>query len=253
MICNNCHNEFSGNFCPKCGAKAEPEEQAFVNNPYDEVYKNIYEEKSNNYFVDEPKAKTQDIPEYQPQYNNYQPQVPKKSKKISVVSIVAIVLSIIAIVFCSVFGSCYCTYGFFDTLDRISGEASTTVNNVGDNVNSGSFTITCTEAKTSTTYDDLKAKDGYEYLTASFNITNNSEYSEYWDGEYSCYADDVYCQIANDIDVEDYEYEKLLGGKSLRFDLVFEVPKDAESITVMISRCGDDLFESEQIYNFTVK
>jgi hypothetical protein len=248
MICKNCYNVFSGNFCPKCGAKAEPKEY----NPYDEVYKNTYKEKSNNYYVNEPKAKTHDIPQYQPQYNNYQPQVPKKSKKYLVVSIVAIVLGIIAVVF----GSCFCTYGFFellDTVDSDSEEVYATVNNVGDIVNSGSFTITCTETKTSKTYDDLKAKDGYEYLTASFNITNNSQLSKYWDGEYSCYADNVHCQFVNDIDVEDYEYEKLLGGKSLRFDLVFEVPKDADSITVTIDRCGDDFFESDHIYNFTVK
>ncbi len=236
MICKKCLNEYTGNFCPKCGAKTETASYTDVTeqNPYKE-----YEQNYSDYDYKQPElqknsqynSQPSKTPMYQPQYYNYNPQVPKKFTAGKVLSIIAIVLSGLAfIISISVMESIVPQSSYYD--DEIN---DNTENWVGEKVTSGSFEITATENNNSDTYEGKKAKDEYEFLTVSFNVKNISDETDYFDCELNCYADKKYCKEVSSVSNDDYTYSKLPKGNILEFDVVFEVPKDSTSINVELT------------------
>lgn len=254
MICKNCFNEYTGNFCPKCGAKAEavPDTNVTEQNPYS----NAYEEYEQNYSAydynqPEPQENTQynppqppKVPMYQPQYYNYNPQIPKKSSGPKVLSIIALVLSACAfIISCASISNTDSESSYYD-YDVI---ADDTENWVGEKVTSGNFEITATDSNTSDTYEGKKAKDGYEFLTVSFNVKNISDETDYFDCELNCYADKKYCKEVTTVSNDGYTYSKLPKGNTLEFDVVFEVPKDAISINVELTHYKYEWYNGEEI------
>ncbi len=259
MICKNCFNEYTGNFCPKCGAKAEaiPDTNVTEQNPYS----NAYEEYEQNYSTydynqPEPEVNTQynplqppKVPMYQPQYYNYNPQIPKKSTAPKVLSIIAIVLSAIAfIISISAIESIVPQSSYYEN-DVIDDD---TKNWVGEKVTSGSFEITATDSNISDTYDGKKAKDGNEFLTVSFNVKNISDETDYFNFELNCYADKKYCKEVTSVSSYEYSDSKLPKGNTLEFDVVFEVPKDAISIDVELTHYKYEWYD-EAVHTFMIK
>lgn len=237
MICKNCLNEYTGNFCPKCGAKTDVMvETETEQNPYFSAYENnepkAYEyrepeswQNTQHNSVEPPKA-----PMYQPKYYNYIPQPPKKSSAGKVLSVIAIVLSSLAfIISCSIVAKNSDSQpSFYDDYDN----SIQTENQVGETIKSGKFSIVALDTNTSDTYNDMKAKEGYEYLTVSFNVHNNSQEDAYFDCELNCYADKNFCKEASDINEDGYTYCRLPKDNELDFDVVFQVPKKATEINI---------------------
>lgn len=248
MICKKCGYDFSGNFCPKCGTGAHSDGEAEFReeNPYSPVYDREYACANDNVGREGAGAEPEQYipqPQQAPLYD-YEPgeYKYKKQKAPLVLSIIAICLSALTLII-----SC----SDLNTSDIPSFEETEeytdTTNSLGDTVRSGDFVISSGKAKTADSYEGKTAREGHEFLSASFIAKNSSDSEQYWECEISCYADDMYCTQASSVDEDGYTYCNLPAGKSVRFEVVFEVPENAEEITINLTHYAYGFFDDETV------
>lgn len=111
-----------------------------------------------------------------------------------------------------------------------TGESASNIFNIGDVVETDYLKITCLSANE---YVDeyLEPKDGYMYYKVDFEFENTSDSDQYVSSyNFECYADSYSVEQTW---IQDESLDATLSsGKKTKGSLCFEVPKDAEEITL---------------------
>ncbi len=286
MKCLNCGYVYVGNFCPRCGAKADknsaPKEYGAPVNSMN--YKAEKKPEYNAYYKPSedkkpepaPEVKTEVKPEVKPEpapcCNNAQAYVPQNGyppyppvyaapvcashppkKEMSTGKIVALVLSITlgAAVLLSALpiGAMCCLMGAETAGENYVKHADKVKSayKIGSKVKQGDFEYSIDKIEYKKSYMDKKAKKGYHFLNAYIKIKNISEYREYINAEITCYAGDLLIEEKNSPDI----YRTLESGKTMIVRYVYEVPVNPDELILDFSVTDD--YITDRYFKFEIE
>ncbi len=276
MKCTECGYVYVGNFCPRCGAKADkkcaPKEYGAPVN----IMNHQTEKKPdyNSYYQPEENKKTEVKPEPKPaRYNNNAQAVPPRDfyyppkpvyppayavpqppkKEMSTGKIVALVLSITlgaalllsALPFGIMIGFMGAEQAGENSIrhaDKAKPAYKTTAK-----VKQGDFEYSIDRIEYKNSYKDKKAKKGYHFLNAYIKIKNVSDEREYVNAEITCYADELLIEEKNLPDT----YRTLESGKAMIVRYVYEVPKETGELVLDFSVSDD--FIVDRYFKFEIE
>lgn len=209
MKCKKCGNVFTGNYCNKCGAKAEIEPTPV--NPYQ--FKN---------------ENAQPIPapvQTNRYYNINTPQNKSQYKRTSkgVIALFLILASVFLVMIIAL------PFGIIMLADKTSEHREETYS-INEKAVMGAFEYSLEDVSTAESFRNDKPESGYEFLKIKLKMKNisdtrESNYSEIElyvdDGLYDEYSDNYYL---NDID----------GGKFRISEFVYEIPKNRNNTELVI-------------------
>lgn len=289
MKCSSCGYEFSGNFCPKCGATAHQEPKSSPAPEQNPVEANL--ENQNPYEGScnpAPQQPQQPVNQYAPpgqypqdagqgncyqappqpgqpyaynQYNQqylhqYTPAPPKKGMsggKLAVL-IICVILAVSLVCFALPVGCGVCIAMIAeDTAEDIVDDARYTV---GDSVALGDFALTLCNVQYGDSYKGVEAGDGNTYMTATVEMVNTSDdRRENPSLEFTCYADSLMVEDESNNYGEYYSMREIDPGKTIRVTLVYQVPTEAEDVTLGVYADYLNKWDSyvEKEFTYTVK
>ena len=131
-----------------------------------------------------------------------------------------------------------------------SAASSDNVVMVGGSFEKKGLKCTVTDADTDyTDYDNpyglYSPADGMKYIRADFTFENTGNTDIYVStGDFDCYADDVSCEQKYMMSDSDFTIGSISSGRQISFDVVFEVPVNAESIELEYSA---NIWTSEKV------
>lgn len=120
--------------------------------------------------------------------------------------------------------------------DESSGDTKSGVVELGDSFETGGLKIDFTKCEldfkvSDDKYELYKPAEGKKYISVSFKFENTGDDDKYVSvSDFDCYADNETCEQKIISKVSDFINTNLSKGRTVSFDVIYEVPKDAKEI-----------------------